>query len=83
MRNFLLIAAIGLATTGCGIIYKQPIYQGNLIDQSDVEKLSVGQSKQQVIALLGNTGRSTGPHVHFEVHKQGRVVNPRKFIRAP
>lgn len=53
MRNFLLIAAIGLATTGCGIIYKQPIYQGNLIDQSDVEKLSVGQSKQQVIALLG------------------------------
>jgi len=27
MRNFLLIAAIGLATTGCGIIYKQPIYQ--------------------------------------------------------
>lgn len=53
MRNYLLIAAIGLATTGCGIIYKQPIYQGNLIDQADVEKLAVGQSKQQVIALLG------------------------------
>ncbi len=53
MRNYLLIAAIGLATSGCGIIYKQPIYQGNLIDKSDVDKLAVGQSKQQVIALLG------------------------------
>lgn len=53
MRNYLLIAALGLATSGCGIIYKQPIYQGNLIDQSDVEKLALGQSKQQVIALLG------------------------------
>jgi len=53
MRNLLLIAAIGLATSGCGIIYKQPIYQGNLIDKSDVDQLAVGQSKQQVIALLG------------------------------
>jgi len=53
MRNYLLIAAIGLATSGCGIIYKQPIYQGNLIDKSDVDQLVVGQSKQQVLALLG------------------------------
>jgi outer membrane protein assembly factor BamE len=53
MRNYLLIAALGLATSGCGIIYKQPIYQGNLIDQSDVGKRALGQNKQQVIALLG------------------------------
>ncbi|MET1025237.1 MAG: outer membrane protein assembly factor BamE [Pseudoxanthomonas sp.] len=53
MRNYLLIAAIGLVTSGCGIIYKQPIYQGNLIDKSDVDQLVVGQSKQQVLALLG------------------------------
>lgn len=53
MRKFLLIAALGLATSGCGIIYKQPIYQGNLLRQQDVDKLAVGQSKQQVLALLG------------------------------
>lgn len=53
MRNYLLIAAIGLATSGCGIIYKQPIYQGNLIDKTEVDQLVVGQSKQQVLALLG------------------------------
>nr|2PXG_A Chain A, Outer membrane protein [Xanthomonas citri] len=38
---------------GSGIIYKQPIYQGNLIKQNAVEQLQVGQSKQQVSALLG------------------------------
>jgi outer membrane protein assembly factor BamE len=42
-----------LSTTGCGIIYKQPIYQGNLIREDAVAKLQVGQSKQQVNALLG------------------------------
>lgn len=54
MRKFLLVAALASTTAGCGILYKQPIYQGNLIEQSAVEQLQVGQSKQQVQALLGS-----------------------------
>jgi murein DD-endopeptidase MepM/ murein hydrolase activator NlpD len=37
--------------------------------------------KGQSIALIGSTGRSTGPHLHFEVLKQGRAVDPMSFVK--
>jgi murein DD-endopeptidase MepM/ murein hydrolase activator NlpD len=36
--------------------------------------------KGQVIGLMGSSGRSTGPHVHFEVFKHGRAVDPSTYI---
>lgn len=46
----------------------------NLVKVGDVVK------KGQVVALMGSTGRSTGPHVHFEVYKNGRAVDPASYI---
>lgn len=46
----------------------------NLVKVGDVVK------KGQVIALMGSSGRSTGPHVHFEVYKNGRAVDPATYI---
>ena len=37
--------------------------------------------KGQTISLMGTSGRSTGPHVHFEVYKHGRAVDPASYIR--
>ncbi len=48
----------------------------NLVKPGDVV------SKGQTIALLGSTGRSSGPHVHFEVHRDGKIVDPLRFVRS-
>ncbi|MDT8311459.1 MAG: M23 family metallopeptidase [Methylophaga sp.] len=45
-------------------------------------KVKVGDrvAKGDVLALMGSSGRSTGPHVHFEILKNGKSVNPYNYI---
>ena len=44
--------------------------------------MSVGETVKRgdPVGLMGSTGRSTGPHVHFEVLRNGRQVDPLSFI---
>lgn len=60
---------------GDGVVTRYAHNKSNLVKAGDVVK------KGQVIALSGSTGRSTAPHVHFEVYKNGRVVDPASYIR--
>jgi len=60
---------------GEGYVTRYGHNKTNLINVGDLVK------KGQVIAKMGSTGRSTGPHVHFEVYKNGRNVDPASYIR--
>jgi len=50
--------------------------QKNLVKKGSLVK------KGQIIAKLGSSGRSTGPHVHFEVRRHGKAINPMRYVGA-
>ena len=85
-----------IIATGAGVITwagKRSGY-GNLVEVSHGNGLATryGHAKEvlvqtgdliekgQVIALVGNTGRSTGAHLHYEVLKNGKQVNPSSYL---
>ena len=53
MRKLLAIVLVVLFASGCGVLYRQPIYQGNLLDKAAVDQLQQGMDKRQVMTLLG------------------------------
>lgn len=54
LSKLVLPAIVALLVAGCGLLYKQPIHQGTLIEKAAADQLQVGMSKQQVTTLLGS-----------------------------
>ncbi|GAB3737299.1 outer membrane protein assembly factor BamE [Silanimonas algicola] len=54
MRRILIALAVAAPLLLSGCLYRQPIFQGNLLEQKSVEQLAAGMSKRQVFALLGS-----------------------------
>lgn len=54
MRKAALLLLATTLVAGCGVIYRQPVFQGNLLETRDVEQLQVGLTKAQVFSLLGS-----------------------------
>ncbi|NNG12427.1 MAG: M23 family metallopeptidase [Halobacteria archaeon] len=61
-------------THGNGYVTRYGHNKKSLVEVGETVK------KGQLIAMMGSTGRSTGPHVHFEVLHNGKTVNPGKYI---
>ncbi|MDB5550690.1 MAG: rane protein associated metalloendopeptidase [Rhizobium sp.] len=57
-------------TTRYGHLSKVLVKEGDIVNEGDL------------IALSGSTGRSTGPHLHYEVRRNGTAVDPMRFLNA-
>ena len=53
MRKALVLILLAALVSGCNFIYRQPVFQGNLLEKANVEQLKPGMSQSQVAALLG------------------------------
>ena len=62
------------------VILENGAYQTYYAHLSEIP-VSVGQRVEagQIVGLSGNTGNSTGPHLHYEVRMNGRTVDPSSF----
>ena len=81
MRVFLatLATLAALALTGCGLVYKMEINQGNYVTQDMVTKLKEGQSRQQVRLALGTPTTESVFHKDrwdytYSLERRGRSV---------
>jgi len=68
---------------GRTIIIRHP--QGYVTIYAHLDKIYVKRSQRvqqgNKIATIGNTGRSTGPHLHFEIHQYNKLLDPLKILR--
>lgn len=69
--NFVLIAHGGGLESMYGHASRVFVAQGDSVERNEV------------IALSGSTGRSTAPHLHFEVRRDGQPIDPLTFVRQP
>jgi len=70
LKNLSSVSTIEVNREPVGYAQERPLNSGDII--------RIGQ----VIGAVGSTGRSTGPHLHYETRIDGDAVDPQKFLRA-
>jgi outer membrane protein assembly factor BamE len=86
MRTFLATIAtfLALALSGCGLVYKMEINQGNYVTQDMVGKLKEGQTRQQVRLALGTPTTESVFHkdrwdYSYSLERRGRAITAHKL----
>ncbi len=82
MRKTLFTLALALSAlclSACQVVYKPDIQQGNVLDESKVERLTPGMTQEQVLALLGPPmiaspfAQNRWDYVHTKQHRGGKI----------
>jgi outer membrane protein assembly factor BamE len=63
MRKLAFLALTVALVSGCGVVYTQPVFEGNLLDKANVDQLKQGMTREQVVQLLGT------PTMHDPFHQ--------------
>ena len=77
---------LGMHIPGFGVLLKLKheggleTWYGHLSGFPDGVGMGASVKQGQFVALSGNVGFSTGPHLHYEVHKDGVAVDPKDFL---
>jgi outer membrane protein assembly factor BamE len=79
-----LIASVALLFSGCGVVYKMEINQGNFVTQDMVDKLREGQTRQQVRFVLGTPVTESVFHpdrwdYNFSLERRGKPVTKHRL----
>jgi outer membrane protein assembly factor BamE len=81
MRKLLPLILATLLVSGCGLIYRQPIFQGNLLDKAAVDQLQAGMDQRQVMMLLGTPSvRDPFHHDRWDYVASQRIGNTGKPV---
>ena len=80
------VVTVSSARSGYGVMVEINHGKGYITRYAHALKADVETGdrvkKGDVVAIVGSTGRSTGAHLHFEVLRDSKAVNPLKYIRA-
>ena len=81
MRRWLGWAALGAGIAACATLQQALRFQEPTVHLQEI-RVKPGQHVEpgQVIALTGNTGRTSGPHLHYEIQVRGQAVDPRQYL---
>ncbi len=69
--NLVVISHVDIFKTVYGHLEKVFVKPGDIVKKGDL------------IGLVGNTGLSTGPHLHYEIWKNGKPINPMNYLKFP